>query len=176
MVRFDPAPPQVKRYILLATVLSCLAILSSSPTAGHRFLIINLTASVPLGLYVRSGGLPKTGQMVLIRLPTSLRNFAAQRGYLPFARLLIKSVTAGPADVVCRLGSRLWIGGYNGVWPSRTDGLGRPLPKWSGCRRLGASELFVLGTQSGSFDGRYFGPINRQSVVAVVRPILVFGP
>ena len=175
MVRFDPAPPQVKHYILLATVLSCLTILTSSPTVGPRSLIINLTASVPLGLYIRSRGQPKIGQMVLIRLPTSLRDFAAQRGYLPFGWLLIKSVTAGPGDVICRLASRVWIRGHSEVWALRVDGLGRPLPKWSGCQRLEASELFVLGTHSGSFDGRYFGPINRQSVVAVVRPILVFG-
>jgi type IV secretory pathway protease TraF len=111
---------------------------------------------------------------VLIRLPIHLRQFAARRGYLPFDRLLLKVVAAGPGDIVCRLGSRVWAGDHSRVWALRTDAVGRPLPKWRGCWRLQASELFVLGRHSGSFDSRYFGPISRQSVLATVRPIFEF--
>jgi type IV secretory pathway protease TraF len=103
-----------------------------------------------------------------------LRQFAARRGYLPFDRLLLKIVAAGPGHIVCRLGSRVWAGGHSGVWASRTDALGRSLPNWRACRRLQANELFVLGSQFGSFDSRYFGPINRQSVLAALRPMLAF--
>ena len=90
------------------------------------------------------------------------------------AAKLVKIIAAGPGEVVCRLGARVWVGGHNPVWALRTDTLGRPLPDWSGCRRLRPNELFVLGRHSGSFDSRYFGPVNRHSVLSTLRPILAF--
>jgi type IV secretory pathway protease TraF len=103
-----------------------------------------------------------------------LRELPARRGYLPLNRLLLKIVAASTGDVICRLGAGVWTGRHSGVWALRTDALGRPLPNWRGCRRLRANELFVLGTHSGSFDSRYFGPINRQAVLTAVRPMLEF--
>jgi conjugative transfer signal peptidase TraF len=174
MVQLDAPRWQVKPRALLATVLGCIVIAASTMPLDDRCLVINLTASVPVGLYVRCVAPPRTGNFVLVRLPMGLRQFAARRGYLPLHRLLLKIVVAGPGDVVCRLGARVWAGGHSGVWALRTDALGRPLPNWRVCRRLRASELFVLGSHSGSFDSRYFGPINRDSVLGTVRPIISF--
>jgi conjugative transfer signal peptidase TraF len=176
MVRLDAPPWQVKPRILLAVVLSCVTIAASTMPSEDRYLVINVTASVPVGLYVRHAAPPRRGDFVLIRLPMHLRELPARRGYFPFNRLLLKIVAASTGDVVCRLGARVWTGGHSGVWALRTDALGRPLPNWRGCGRLRASELFVLGPNSGSFDSRYFGPINHQSVVGAVRPMLEFRP
>jgi len=41
------------------------------------------------------------------------------------------------------------------------------LPIWQDCRRLAADELFIPT----SFDGRYYGPIERARVVGVYRMI-----
>jgi conjugative transfer signal peptidase TraF len=144
---------------------------ASTVSSVHRFLVINLTPSVPTGLYVWSAAPPRTGDFVLVRLPVRLRQFAARRGYLPATRLLLKIVAASPGAIVCRFGSRVWTSGHSGVWALRTDGLGRPLPGWRGCWRLRAGQLFVVGAHSGSFDSRYFGPIDRQSVLWTMRPI-----
>jgi conjugative transfer signal peptidase TraF len=162
----------VKRRILLATALGSAAIAASTMPFDDPRLVINLTASIPMGLYVRSTAPPQTGDFVLVRLPMHVRQLAALRGYLPFNRLLLKIVAAGPGDVVCRLGSRVWARGHSGVWALRTDARGRPLPQWRGCRRLRATELFVLGSHSDSFDSRYFGFVHRQAVLSAVRPIL----
>jgi conjugative transfer signal peptidase TraF len=174
MVQLDAPRRQVRRRILLATALGSVAIAASTMPSHNPRLVINLTNSVPLGLYVRSAALPRTGDFVLVRLPLHLRQFAARRGYLPSNRLLLKIVSAGPGDVACQLGSRVWVGGHRGVWALRTDALGRGLPTWRGCRRLRAEELFVLGHHSGSFDSRYFGPVNRRSLLCTVRPMLAF--
>jgi conjugative transfer signal peptidase TraF len=174
MVGLDAPTAQVRLRILLTTLVGCLAILASGLASNCRSLVINLTASVPLGLYVHSTAPPQPGDLVLIRLPDHLRHLAARRRYLPFDRLLIKRVAAGPGDIPCRFGSLVWAGRYSRVWALRTDGLRRPLPYWSGCRRLRTSELFVLGTHSSSFDSRYFGPINGRSVLTVVQPLLTF--
>lgn len=164
----------MKWRILLVTALGCVTIAASSMASDHRSLVINLTSSVPVGLYVGSAAPARKADFVLVRLPIPLRKFAARRGYLPFHRLLLKIVAAGTGDIVCRLGSRVWAGGHSRVWALRTDALGRPLPSWRGCRRLRANELFVLGSHSGSFDSRYFGPVNRHFVLSTVRPILFF--
>lgn len=164
----------MKWCILLVTALGCVIIVASTMASDHRSRVINLTSSVPLGLYVRSAAPARKADFVLVRLPIHLRKFAARRGYLPFNRLLLKIVAANTGDDVCRLGSRVWAGGHSRVWALRTDALGRPLPRWRGCRRLRANELFVLGSRSGSFDSRYFGPVNRQSVLSTMHPILAF--
>jgi conjugative transfer signal peptidase TraF len=162
--------------ILLVTALGCVTIAASTMTSDHRPLVINLTSSVPVGLYVRAAAPARKADFVLVRLPIHLRQFAAGRGYLPFHRQLLKTVAARTGDAVCRLETRVWAGGHSRVWALRTDALGRPLPRWRGCRRLRVGELFVLGSHSLSFDSRYFGPINRQSVLSTVRPILAFRP
>jgi conjugative transfer signal peptidase TraF len=174
MVRLDAPPWQVKLRILLAVVLSSVAIAASTIPWQDRYFVINLTASVPVGFYVRSAASPRTGDFVLVRLPMHLRELPARRGYLPFNRLMLKIVAASSGDIVCRLGPGVRTGGHSSVWALRTDALGRPLPNWRGCRRMRANELFVLGTHSASFDSRYFGPINRQSVLGTMRPILQF--
>lgn len=174
MVRLHTPPRQVKPRTLLATVLGCIAIAASTVPSDDRSFVINFTASVPVGLYLRSAAPRRTGNFVLVRLPMHLRHFAARRGYLPLHRFLLKIVAAGPGDIVCRVGHRVWAGGHSAVWALRTDALDRPLPNWRGCRRLRANELFVLGSHSGSFDSRYFGPVNRQTVLSVVRPMLAF--
>jgi conjugative transfer signal peptidase TraF len=164
----------VKRRILLATTLGCGAMAVSAVSSDHRLLVINLTPSVPTGLYIRSAAPPRTADFVLVRLPMHLRQFAARRRYLRANRLLLKIVGASSGDVVCRLGSRVWTSGHSRVWALRTDGRGRPLPGWRGCWRLRAGQLFVVGAHPGSFDSRYFGPIDRQSVLSTMRPIFGF--
>jgi type IV secretory pathway protease TraF len=54
----------------------------------------------------------------------------------------------------------------------RHDRFGRPLPSWSGCRRLGTEELFLIAPNSAaSFDSRYFGPVTRAQVIGRALPV-----
>ena len=52
------------------------------------------------------------------------------------------------------------------------DRLGRTLPIWQGCHRLGASELFLMniGVRD-SLDGRYFGPLAVTTVIGRATPL-----
>jgi signal peptidase S26 family len=47
---------------------------------------------------------------------------------------------------------------------------GRALPVWSGCARLSADEIFLLGEHAESFDDRYFGPIDASSIESALSP------
>ena len=54
------------------------------------------------------------------------------------------------------------------------DRLGRPLPAWHGCDGLESDQVFLLNAaEPDSLDGRYFGPIPRNSIVARLRPIWI---
>jgi type IV secretory pathway protease TraF len=67
---------------------------------------------------------------------------------------------------------RLRINGRDRAPIAVRDSCGVTLPRWTGCRRLGTSELFVFSDRvPNSFDSRYFGPIDRTSVVGVYKPV-----
>jgi conjugative transfer signal peptidase TraF len=57
--------------------------------------------------------------------------------------------------------------------PLTADGAGRPLPRLRRDHlRLGASDLLLMSDISRlSFDGRYFGPIDRSQIRGVIRPV-----
>jgi type IV secretory pathway protease TraF len=74
-------------------------------------------------------------------------------------------------DLVCRHGPTVTINGQTAAHASRADGLGRPLPQWSGCITLAAGQVFLLSTAPDSFDSRYFGPIDSAHVLGVAHPI-----
>ena len=115
---------------------------------------------------------PAKGQLAIIRLPEAARALAHTRGYLPRHALLIKPVAAVSGDTVCRRGSFVRINGRLRAIAVRRDVRLRVLPRWHGCRHLAPSELFVLSTVPGSFDGRYLGPIERWNVLGTAVPIL----
>ena len=137
-------------------------------------LIVNVTPSVPLGLYWRHHRAAVRGDFVLIALPPHLRTLAIDRDYLRHDHHLLKKVVAVGSDRVCRHGHSVWINNHIRVWARRNDALGRALPAWFGCRGLTDDELFILGTHPSSFDSRYFGPILRSDVIAVANPLLVW--
>jgi type IV secretory pathway protease TraF len=85
--------------------------------------------------------------------------------------VLIKPVAAAPGDTVCRNGPFVTINGRLRAIADGKDARRRLLPRWHGCRRLATSEFFVLSTVSGSFDGRYLGPIERGNVLGTAVPI-----
>jgi type IV secretory pathway protease TraF len=114
---------------------------------------------------------PAAGELAVIRLPDPIRALAVERGYLAGRALVIKPVAAGPGDVVCRHAAMVTVNGRAVAWAHGADGSGRALPRWTGCLTLRASQVFVLSAAPGSFDSRYFGPVERAHVLGVGRPI-----
>jgi conjugative transfer signal peptidase TraF len=57
----------------------------------------------------------------------------------------------------------------------KLDGGSRPLPHYAKSWVLGSDEVLVMSdSNSGSFDGRYFGPIQRAQIVGVIRPVFTW--
>ena len=152
---------------------------ASAGVAGVR---LNLTSSLPAGLYLMTRRAPTRGAIVLVCLPSEVATFARVRGYVPrgtcasWTAPVGKTVLAVPGDTVAVVPEGLQV---NGVpvptsLPRVSDSRGRPLPSLSlGHYVVRRGELWLLGRHTLSFDSRYFGPVASSSVVAVVRRLLV---
>jgi conjugative transfer signal peptidase TraF len=130
-------------------------------------IVWNMTASAPVGLYiVHHDRAFVRGDFVLVIPSPSIAKFAARRGYLPAGVPLVKRIAAMVGDTVCAQGNSIFIDGQFVAARLSTDGKGRPLPAWLGCRTLDQGEVFLLmeGVRT-SFDGRYFGPTKPPQII-----------
>ena len=148
--------------------------------AGIR---LNLTRSLPIGLYVVTHGPPARGAVVLVCLPEAWAELARSRGYVPNgnscpggAMPVGKPVFALPGDtvVVTETGLLLNGGAVANTRPLELDRRGRPLPRLkAGAHVVGAGELWIVSPYSPfSFDSRYFGAVPLANVRARVRLLL----
>jgi len=166
------------RWRVLAIMLQGFALLLASSTVGARPLLVwNATTSAPAGFYrVQSVGTQplRTGELILIRPDDGSARLYAERGYLPTGVPLLKRVVAVAGQSVCERDGGLSIDGRHVADALPTDGRGRPLVAWSGCRQLRDGELFVLmATVTASLDGRYFGPTPIRSVMGRATPLWI---
>jgi type IV secretory pathway protease TraF len=135
--------------------------------------LVNESPSVPRGLYLRQpGAAPARGAMVALPQPALARRYLGALG-MPGEVLLIKRVAAVGGDRVCRHGAVVRTPGRVVPVLDR-DRRGAVLPGWTGCRRLAADELFLLGDTPGSFDSRYFGPVRTRDLEGVFRETLTW--
>lgn len=153
----------------------CGYLATPSGTPDRARIIWNVTASAPIGLYIiRRDGVLMRGDLVLAVPSLNIAKFAAQRGYLPAGVPLVKRIAAMAGDTVCAQGNGIFIDGQFMAARFSTDGQGRPLPSWHGCRTLDQREVFLLmeGVRT-SFDGRYFGPTNSSQIIGRLEPIWI---
>jgi conjugative transfer signal peptidase TraF len=100
------------------------------------------------------------------------------RGLCPGAYgLLMKRVAAAKGDRVRISAAGIAVNGslLPDSAPLPFDADGQPLPRADFDRTLADSELLVVGDASVvSFDGRYFGPIDRAQIQAVIEPVFTW--
>jgi conjugative transfer signal peptidase TraF len=151
--------------------------LSAVPAvAGWQPRIIwNVSASVPLGLYIAGPADDiALGDLILVRPPEALAAFLAERAYVARGVPLLKHVAALPPQMVCALGDAIMVDDQTVAHRRAADRLGQVLPTWHGCRALEADDVFLLNAaEPSSLDGRYFGPLPRTSIVARLRPVWI---
>jgi conjugative transfer signal peptidase TraF len=138
-------------------------------------ILWNSTPSVPVGLYwLQPVDRVAIDDLVAVRPPEGLARFLAARGYLPQGVPLLKHVVALPGAEVCRDGAVIRINGQVLGRAQARDRLGRELPHWQGCHRLGVGEVFLMNPAvPDSLDGRYFGPLPLSAITARLRPIWI---
>ena len=156
--------------VIVASVIAIAGL--AAPLSHAPRLIWNASASAPMGLYeVRPQATFAHGEMVLVRPPQWIRIFAAARGYLPNAMPMLKRIAAENGDTVCRNDDAITINGRVVARALSADRAGHTLPMWSGCRKLGEGEIFLLMDVRTSFDSRYFGPVPTTAIIGKAVPI-----
>ncbi|HSF13246.1 MAG TPA: S26 family signal peptidase [Erythrobacter sp.] len=156
----------------MAGAIAAATLVSAALPLAH-VLVWNTTASVPTGLYrIKRADDLHIGERIAIVPPPALRTLLAERGYLPAGVPLLKELAALEGQTVCRTGLAITIDGAQRALAREHDRLGRALPSWAGCRTLQADEIFVLNASApDSFDGRYFGPLERDAVIGRAVPV-----
>lgn len=163
--------------------VAALILSAAGYAAGAR---INTTRSIPVGLYWTSSAPVEKGAYVLFCPPkVSVFDDAKERGYIGagFCRpgnygYMMKRILAAKDDAVSIADDGVRVNGellpYSRPIPA--DKAGRPLPRYPiSVYTLGNAELLLMSDVTGaSFDGRYFGPINRSQVQTVIRPVITW--
>ena len=166
-----------RRLVLGLTAAALMAIAWSAIADVRPALVYNASPSVPLGFYrVEPPAGLRRSELILMKPPESMRGLIAERGYLPPDTPLIKRVAALPGDHVCAMLGSLYVDGSLAVEDiAGRDSLGRPLPVWSGCRRLQTGDVFTLmAGVPNSLDGRYFGPVAQRTLIGRLTPLWTF--
>lgn len=166
------AGPGLRRAPLLITVLGIAALLLSVAVPVRERMIWNRTASLPEGLYWRSDDAFGRGDVVALSAKSEAAQWAARHGFTGPDWPLLKEVAGVPGDVICRHGAGIWINGTRAGTALFSAENGVLLPRWEGCRRLAAGELFLMNSHPRSLDGRYFGVLQASEIEG--RAILVF--
>lgn len=120
------------------------------------------------------------GDLVAVRPPARARQLLREAGIgfpspmLP-GRLFAKRVAAVAGDTVAVRPEGVWVNGRQVAGPLVLAGtLRKPPEAFARTYRLGAGELFLLGSSPASFDSRYWGPVGREAVIGRVR-VLWYG-
>lgn len=178
-------PRRLRSTRAVSLVVTAVAVLVGLMTLVSVGVLLNVTASLPRGFYRAVHAPLGRGQLVqLCPPPTPLFREAQARGYFGpgfcagGGGYLIKRVWAVPGDHVSVQADGVWVNGQhvpNSV-PRGADAAGRPLPAYRVANTLLSSVEYLLlsDVHPLSFDGRYFGPVLRSDIVAVVRPMFVW--
>ena len=132
-----------------------LGVLVLTAVVSTRWVRLNLSASLPYGLYRMQAvpAEPHRGILVVLPVPASVQHVWSS--WVP----LLKPVAGVPGDVVCcHQGSTLTVNG-SGLWPGRpARPTAAPYPPWpSDATRCPRGWSFWPVQAPKSLDGRYFG-------------------
>lgn len=169
-------------YRRLRGLLLVLCAVSGTVLAAGAFGVrVNVTASLPVGLYLATSN--ASAALVEFCPAEPFASESRDRRYRPQsiacpdgAAPLVKPVAARPGDAVLVTETGIAVNGK--VFPQsaalQVDGAGRQLKPWPfGTYEVAANELWVVSTYRGSYDSRYMGPIRHDQVRESLMPLWV---
>ncbi len=145
---------------------------------------INLTESIPVGLYRITGAEPLKNAYVIF-CPDDRKSFrlARDRGYIDYGLYcsgygyLMKKVVAVSGDILSVTNEGVYVNQMLIPYskPKLQDGMNRTLPQWQVMNyQLQEDEIMTMTSQSEwSFDGRYYGLVHTRQIKGVITPIWV---
>lgn len=151
--------------MLAVTAFSATILASTTLIELPKKLLYNGSPSSRIGFYWIDDRPIELGDFVLMGAPENARELIETRHYLPLNEPLIKRVVGVGGDEICRQGNDISVNGIGMGVAKSEDLFGRPLPVWQGCKMLSEEQVFVLNFHPDSFDGRYFGPVDRSLII-----------
>ena len=145
--------------------------------------LINTTPSYPRGLYLPIDRAPRVGDLVAYCPTKEVASYGLARGYLSPGRCpagsvpLIKRMAAAGGALVAIGPAGVAVDGkvLKNSRPLARDGVGRPLPRLRLSQTLSEKQVLLMSDyEAASFDGRYFGPLDRAGVLRAMRPVLTW--
>jgi conjugative transfer signal peptidase TraF len=142
------------------------------------YFVIQLSRSLPQGLYIKKS-VPErisTGQMVLFEIPSDIKEVMIKRQWIPshVRYYLMKPVAAIAGDYIHIDSQGVFINKIYKGPVQHFDQQGRELPKYHYNGLLEKNTYFVLSPEMNSFDSRYFGPVQQESIINIVEPFMTF--
>jgi conjugative transfer signal peptidase TraF len=166
--------------VLFVSLLTALAV-NFAPATNLR---LNLSASMPRGIYVLTTAPLQRGAIVAFCVNREAASLALARHYLgpgtcPDGREpLVKNAVGVAADVVVTSRESVEVNGV-ALAASHTlerDSRGRSIAHYPfGQHVMGPYELWVFSSAPRSWDSRYFGPVHVDQVVGIVKPVFTVG-
>lgn len=140
---------------------------------ANPIVVWNASASVPIGFYaVKPLDAASVSDLVILEPPSPLGDWLLEHGYLGADVPLIKHIAALPGQRICRTGVTVSIDGETVATAKERDRFDRPLPVWQSCRLLTDEQVFFLNPDTeASLDGRYFGPLPRDTIIGRAVPL-----
>ena len=163
----------IRASLILVTVLATMGVTYPALTPMPIQLIWNASASAPVGFYtIGVDGPFEVTNLVAVDASEPVATFLADRGYLPKGVPLLKRILAVSGQTVCRTNLTITVDGVEVGTALERDRLGRDLPVWRGCRRIGTGEVFLMNWQvCDSLDGRYFGLTSTSQIIGRAVPL-----
>jgi conjugative transfer signal peptidase TraF len=147
-------------------------------------LRVNLSGSMPRGIYVLTQAPLRRGAIVAFCMDGDASVLALGRRYLgpgtcPDGREpLVKTVVAVAGDVVLTTRQSVDVNGVElaGSGSLEADSEGRPIGHYPfGRHAVGPDQFWVFSSAPRSWDSRYFGPVHVDQVIGTVEPVFTVG-
>lgn len=147
----------------------------------NSILVLNLTPSMPRGLYVKEFSSEiNRSDIVLVCLNDPYKNLGLAKGYLVKGKKcqgsdpLLKSVIAIPGDNVVLYDDYVMVNGVKLPYPTLSfDSKNRPLTPYPRKTYLNTSGYWLIGTHDKrSWDSRYWGPVARQQIISKIKSLI----
>lgn len=179
---------RVKRFFVF--VILPLAILLFLALFSHLFGIrINLSSSMPIGIYHEDNSDITTGSIVSVCLPQNIAKEGLNKGYLAHtgacdsnAEPVIKEIIGLPNDKVSISSKYIEVTNQSGqikkyFAPHHNMSMSNhPVKSFI---KLGNQDskgywLYGVGNKEYSWDSRYFGAVQKNSILSVMKPLWIW--
>jgi conjugative transfer signal peptidase TraF len=165
-----------KRLLIFITILCVIFSPFVFFKYGYRF---NLSNSLPYHFFrvlpVSADDIFLTGDYIAVditKISHPAIQIGIQRDYIKPKYYLVKKIGAVSGDVIVISGDILFINGEETpIFLDRQDSLQRPLTPFPTPVTLARDSYWLISNPNGGFDSRYFGAVDRSSIVYRAFPI-----